>query len=616
MKINFALRIAVLSFFSFLFCVKTNAQEKTLDAAAIAYNHYNSIVKILLVDSAAEKKSPGSGYLGRGSGFFVSDDGLIFTNRHVVKHALGLINFTDYDKENREYYTNTEIYKPEDLSAQHYKINYISKASIIVQVFTNRNGSTSELYIAKIVAIDSTNFDGAILQIVSELNGNKVQTKFNPLQIANSDSTFQGEDLCLCGFPAQYDGAIDKMLLDQSTLTFGKHSGYDYVFNSDYGFIKTDAAINSGNSGGPVFNKYGKVIGLATAANTKTNTGFIAGINGMYYIAQKDTATGRKLEKLGVKYPPTKNVAKTGIVTYPSVVIPNEKILKEIDLDGKNLRRFKGGFWYFKGFAGISNRDEFFLNTISHDINYSYSSNQSLSSYGKIRINSPGSKLNVTVEKRNQVEIGKIFSLWRINTSNKLSLDWTLINLSLSTTNWSNANLVSDTLGGVFVYNSSEKQGRFSSKLGLMYSCMIKKRICVDAYYKFAVGLETDRYSEVANYSYSYKVDTVAYGSNVQAINKKSFTRSSSGIDFFHCFGFNVRYKLFSLGMEYNIGSSERYYYNIPFPYVVKDVTNSTPSFFLLEGSASLYGKQVVKNMSFTLGITLGGNKRWKHLKD
>jgi S1-C subfamily serine protease len=329
---------------SFIFIAKLTAQEKTLDAAAIAYNSYNSIVKILLVDSAAEKKSPGSGYLGRGSGFFVTDDGLIFTNRHVVKHALGLISYTDYDKENKEFYDKTEVYKPSDLNNQHYKINYISKASIIVQVFTNRNGSSSELYVAKIVAIDSTNYDGAILQIVSELNGNKVQTKFNPLQIANSDSTFQGEDICLYGFPAQYDGSIDLMLKDQSTLTFGKHSGYDYVFNSDYGFIKTDAAINSGNSGGPVFNKEGKVIGMSTAANNKTNTGFIAGINGMYYIAQKDTSIGKRLEKLGLRWPPNKNVNKSGIVANPKVVIPSEATLKKIDIENKNIRRFKGGF--------------------------------------------------------------------------------------------------------------------------------------------------------------------------------------------------------------------------------------------------------------------------------
>lgn len=593
---------------SFIFIVKVNAQEKTLDAAAIAYNNYNSIVKILLVDSAAEKKSPGSGYLGRGSGFFVTDDGLIFTNRHVVKHALGLISYTDYDKENKEFYDKTEVYKPSDLNNQHYKINYIRKASIIVQVFTNRNGSSSELYVAKIVAIDSTNYDGAILQIVSELNGNKVQTKFNPLQIANSDSTFQGEDICLYGFPAQYDGSIDLMLKDQSTLTFGKHSGYDYVFNSDYGFIKTDAAINGGNSGGPVFNKDGKVIGMSTAANNKTNTGFIAGINGMYYIAQKDTSVGKRLEKLGLRWPPNKNVNKSGIVVYPTVSLPSEKLLKKIEIDGKNARKFKGGFWYFRALAGVTNKDDFYLNSIDET---EVAESGNVKRFGKIKFNN--SKLNVAVVKRNQFEIGKVFTLWRINENNKLSIDWTLVNVAFTSTNWSNSNLVSDTIGGTYIYNSKEEQVRFSTKLGLIYSLMINKRFTIDAYYKIGLAFETDRFSEVGNQSYSFKIDSVSSGANNSIVGGNSFTRSSDGI--LHCFGLNLRYKMFSLGMEYNTGKFANSYYNFRTPVIV-DSYNSPPSTKLYTRSMRLVGTQALKNLSLTFGITLGGNKRWKKLKD
>ena len=75
------------------------AQDKNINSQEIAKKHFNSIVKILLIDSVAEKKEWGSGYIGRGSGFIINEEGLIFTNRHVAEYALGFTNYTYYDRE-------------------------------------------------------------------------------------------------------------------------------------------------------------------------------------------------------------------------------------------------------------------------------------------------------------------------------------------------------------------------------------------------------------------------------------------------------------------------------------------------------------------------------------
>ena len=59
-----------------------------------------------------------------------------------------------------------------------------------------------------------------------------------------------------------------------STLTVGYISATDRAVNTDGSYInmlQTDAAINSGNSGGPLFNMYGEVIGITTAKYSGTS---------------------------------------------------------------------------------------------------------------------------------------------------------------------------------------------------------------------------------------------------------------------------------------------------------------------------------------------------------
>src|SRR5438046_2950521 len=113
-----------LLFFSLLLSKLFYAQEGKIEPSEIASRHYNSIVKILMFDSISEAKKPGSGYMGRGSGFFVTDDGIVFTNRHVVKLALGLNNYTYYDRNTKSYITRSDEFDKGDLSLNFYTINY------------------------------------------------------------------------------------------------------------------------------------------------------------------------------------------------------------------------------------------------------------------------------------------------------------------------------------------------------------------------------------------------------------------------------------------------------------------------------------------------------------
>lgn len=297
--------VFLFAFFFLLFIGTSFSQTKSLDAKYIASNYYKGVVKILLYDSLAAKQDSNKAYIGRGSGFIVSEDGIIFTNRHVVEMCvLGYINYDYYNEQEGSTYTYIEAYSEETFRDSNLvKINRIGYPVPIVQVYYGKGEEEYKLYYAKIISLSAGSFDGAILKIVADLQGNAAGTVFQPAPIGNSDSTFQGEDLCVYGYPAQYEGGFNLMLKDMSTLTFGKHSGFDYVFNKDFGYIKTDAAINSGNSGGPVFNQENKVIGIATATSTKTNIGLIGGINAMYYIVSRDVEELQKLSKKGLKVP-------------------------------------------------------------------------------------------------------------------------------------------------------------------------------------------------------------------------------------------------------------------------------------------------------------------------
>ncbi|MBO5478464.1 MAG: trypsin-like peptidase domain-containing protein [Clostridia bacterium] len=161
-----------------------------------------------------------------GSGIIISEDGYILTNNHIVNST-----------SNNSYY---EIEKANKVSVYLY------------------NDKTE--YTATIVGTDEQT-DLAVIKID--------KTGLTPAELGDSDSVTVGE----------FSMAIGNPLGMQSSVTAGIISAVNRkVTDSDgktYTLIQTDAAINSGNSGGALVNAEGKVIGINTLKLSGT------GIEGM-----------------------------------------------------------------------------------------------------------------------------------------------------------------------------------------------------------------------------------------------------------------------------------------------------------------------------------------------
>lgn len=174
-----------------------------------------------------------------GSGIIISEDGYIVTNNHVVDSSSSNSSYSYYE---------------------------LSKAtSIKVKLYTATYGEDA-VFDATVVGQDSQT-DLAVLKIDKD--------GLTPAEFADSDQAVVGEFVMAVGSPLGLD----------TTVTQGIISAVDRQVESDgvvYTCIQTDAAINSGNSGGALVNSDGKVIGINTLKLTGSNVegiGFAIPIN-------------------------------------------------------------------------------------------------------------------------------------------------------------------------------------------------------------------------------------------------------------------------------------------------------------------------------------------------
>jgi Do/DeqQ family serine protease len=158
--------------------------------------------------------SEGKTRVGMGSGVIISEDGYIITNNHVIENAS------------------------------------------TIEVTTNDN----KTYNAELLGSDEVS-DIAVLKIVGD-------ESFPYVRFADSDQTKIGEWVLAVGNPFNLTSTVTAGIISAKSRDL---NDFD---SKNQSFIQTDAAVNSGNSGGALVNTNGDLIGINTAITSGTG-GFV-----------------------------------------------------------------------------------------------------------------------------------------------------------------------------------------------------------------------------------------------------------------------------------------------------------------------------------------------------
>ena len=129
-------------------------------------------------------------------------------------------------------------------------------------------------YKVKIIGRDPL-ADLALLEVIG------LERKVPYLKFAEDEDIYSGEEVFAFGHPMGMAWSLSKGIIS-STERYARHP---YI-NS----IQVDAAINKGNSGGPVFNEKGEIVGVATLMVSRTNQNAGVGLAVRADIARKSLA--------------------------------------------------------------------------------------------------------------------------------------------------------------------------------------------------------------------------------------------------------------------------------------------------------------------------------------
>ncbi|RUT01484.1 hypothetical protein DSM106972_065810 [Dulcicalothrix desertica PCC 7102] len=242
--------------------VNTTQSEKMSTSNLIAENTKSSVVRVVIwCDVKAYLPKNGKIYslktmLGHGSGFFVNPNGYIVTNAHVT-------NVTD--EECKQYFVEELAVKLKEDGEDSNIVKQLKWIDVkpIYQVHLP-NGESLPAQILKSGAPIGEGKDVSII---------KVNIRNAPvLKLADSSKVRILDKVTAVGYPGlvEMSDIFDKKSLVEATFTSGEISAIK-TLKDNIPVIQVSAPAAPGNSGGPVLNERGEVIGIVTFGPQESN---------------------------------------------------------------------------------------------------------------------------------------------------------------------------------------------------------------------------------------------------------------------------------------------------------------------------------------------------------
>lgn len=233
-----------------------------------------------------------------GSGFIVTPDGYVITNAHVVDEndettkqnfaEQAFQEIMDDDAKELEKSMGRKLTEEErkDLTSanawyfsQTLEVGRIEKEFSVLLGISGKGGKIEPLQIpAKLITMGAAipGKDVAILKL-------QRKHEYPTIRVGDDKEMRVGDQVYALGYPAvaTFHPLISEESISEATLTRGLVSAKKNM-KDGWEVLQTDASITHGNSGGPVLNEYGEVIGLATFGSIDQQRG--QEVQGMNFI--------------------------------------------------------------------------------------------------------------------------------------------------------------------------------------------------------------------------------------------------------------------------------------------------------------------------------------------
>ncbi len=238
-------------------------------------DNWNSVAEIVVTDTRFNTST--KTFKGIGSGFIIEatvggvKDVYLITNAHVIRGELAskvvVGNFIKTTYSWQTYQNITCTFNNDDTTYNLQVLNYGGYTGDQLQA----ENSDPDLAICKFVGTKPNQTDA---------KGNRIHpfVKLAPASTDTNKNATEGEPIAIIGSPQGIGLSISAGIISKTNIVFGAENAL-----STGTFIMTDAAINGGNSGGPMFNKNSQLIGVVESKIVKD------GVESMGFALSVDT---------------------------------------------------------------------------------------------------------------------------------------------------------------------------------------------------------------------------------------------------------------------------------------------------------------------------------------